>query len=130
MIKSFVDLLFILLCSTIIMLSQSLRIGSIKASPVKLGSGGISEVKADDVRVAVVGNEYIEFIGSNGNTKKVKSPSEIAPFLKSNECILLTIKNPDLSHQRVMSCWQGFRKEGIEVKLAAVVEKPPQLLRK
>ena len=122
MIKSFVDLLFILLCGTIVMLSQSLRIGAVETAPAKLGSGGISDVSADEVRLVVVNDKGIELVDITGEVLKKQSVSELAKFIEPGECVLLTVKKEDVSHQRVMECWDGFRKTGVKVKLAATSE--------
>ncbi len=57
--KSFIDLLFILLLGTIVMLTQSVHLGAVDTVVTKLGAGGISPVRADEVRVVVVRDEEL-----------------------------------------------------------------------
>ena len=102
MSKSFIDLLFILLCGTIVLLSQSLQIGTIKIAPTKVGSGGISPINADEFAVLAVNDDYMELSSLKvGEPVKVKTVSEICKYLDSNTSIVLTTGNPKIGRAHV-----------------------------
>jgi len=119
MAKSFVDLLFILLCSTIVMLSQSLRIGAVETAPAKLGSGGLSAVSTDDVSVVVVDANLIELV-QQGTQVKCDTLEDLCDQLADDSCVLLVAARENVSHHVVMGYWDDLRKKGFEVKLGAV----------
>ena len=61
--KSFVDVLFILLLGTIVMLAHSVTIGAVDTELLKIGGGGVSDVQADTVEVVVIDHD-LNFITS------------------------------------------------------------------
>ncbi len=60
--KGFVDLLFILLCGAIVMLAQSVRLGSIPSQPADAGAGA-SRVDGEETVVMVVGSDWVALEG-------------------------------------------------------------------
>ena len=110
--RSFVDVLFILLCATIVMLSQSLRIGSVEASPAKIGGGAISEIDAADVRPVIVQSDHLVM-----DDHRHESVAAILVDLPASACIVLIAGSPELSHHRMMSIWSEVHDAGVTVKL-------------
>ena len=121
--KGFVDILFILLCSTIVMLSQSLQIGSVEISPAKVGGGGISEVKADEIQLVVITEKGLNVVKTDGSgSQSVSTVAEMTNLLTADNCVLLTVENEKISHQKVMQVWSECQKAGWQVKLGAQEE--------
>jgi biopolymer transport protein ExbD len=116
--KSFVDILFILLCATIVLLSQSLQVGAVKTAPAEVGGGAISPVKADEVRAVVVNQKDLLIDGVSVGVQGLKGK------LESHECALLVPGDEGLSHHRMMKVWSDLRAMDVTVKLAAVETEP------
>ena len=121
--KSFVDLLFILLCGTIVMLSRSVEVGAVEINPAKVGSGGVSEVLADDVRVVSVGQNAISISDDSEGVMEFKNAAQAADSIGKGKCILLSASGQGVTHHRIMRVWSDFVKAGFNVKLAAVEDK-------
>lgn len=127
MFKSFVDLLFILLCGTIVSLSQSLQLGALETAPAKVGSGGISEVRADQVDVLVVNeSDYQLVLGSGTEPIEVVSLDQLDSYLQNTRCLVIVAGTDVISHQRVMDCWDHGRTLGIKVQLGVDKKEPNQ----
>ncbi len=123
MSKSFIDLLFILLGSTIVLLSQSLQIGAVKTAPAKIGSGGISEFSTDNIVVLAVHEDYLEISSfENAAPLKVTTIQEISNHVTSTMSIVVVAGDASISHQRIMTWWDHCRKAGFDVKLGAMPE--------
>ena len=126
MAKGFVDILFILLCGTIVMLSQSLQIGSVEINPAKVGSGGLSAVNADDIQLVVITEDGLNVVKADGSGNQlISSVGQLGSCLKPDSCILLTVESDMISHQKVMRIWSDCQQNGWQVKLAAQ-EEPDQ----
>ena len=118
MFRSFVDLLFILLCGTIVSLSQSLQLGAIETAPAKVGSGGISEVSADEIDVLVINESDYQWVhGSDAESVTVTSLDQLDAYLQETRCLVIVAGTEVISHQRVMDCWDQCRILGIKVQL-------------
>ncbi len=113
--SSFVDLLFILLCSAIVLLSQSLHIGAVEIAPAEAGGGGISEVNADDVRVVAVYEERL--VLEEGD---VASPAALAEMVSAEETVLLVSGDERVSHHRMMDVWSALRERRVAVRFGVI----------
>ena len=118
--KSFVDLLFILLCSTIVMLSRSVEVGAVEINPAKVGSGSVSEVQADDVRVVSVKQFTVTLAGDSDSVIEFEDVAKAAAAAGTDKCILLSAATQEVTHHRIMQVWSDLIKAGQKVKLAAV----------
>jgi hypothetical protein len=118
--KSFVDLLFILLCSTIVMLSRSVEVGAVEMQPAKVGSGNVSAISADDIRVIAVSLESIECVNDDGSSDVLDSIDQVKERFSKDKCILLSASQGSVTHQRMMQVWSRLVGDGYVVKLAAV----------
>ncbi|MBI9018440.1 MAG: hypothetical protein JEZ07_14400 [Phycisphaerae bacterium] len=122
--KSFIDILFILLCGTIVMLSNTLYVGTLETSPAKLGSGGVSELCADEVQIVAVYDNHLETINSKGEAIELKSAHNITNYIAKTNCILLMAGNETVSHHQLMLQWDICRQLGFNVKLGAINASP------
>ena len=118
--KSFVDLLFILLCSTIVMLSRSVEVGAVEMQPAKVGSGSVSEISADDIRVVAVSHDHIEYVDDSGSSNVLSSARDAKGHFSADKCILLSAAEEGVTHHRIMQVWSQLVETGYNVKLAAV----------
>lgn len=118
--KSFVDLLFILLCSTIVMLSQSIQVGSMDIAPATMGSGSVSEVRADDVVLLAVYEGKCEIVAQDGQSQRLSDVRQLEAIIPPGKCLLLSAANDKISHHRIMSVFSSCVDIGYAVKLAAV----------
>ena len=121
--KSFVDLLFILLCGTIVMLSQSLQVGSMDIAPARMGSGSLSEVRADNVILVVVYEGKCEIVAEDGRKQQFSDIRQLQGMILPGKCLLLSAANEDVSHHRIMNVFSSCVDIGYAVKLAAVPRK-------
>ncbi|MBI9016551.1 MAG: biopolymer transporter ExbD [Phycisphaerae bacterium] len=119
MTKSFIDILFILLCSTIVMLSQSFRLSAIDAAPVVSGSNGISEINADDVCIVVIKNDGLEITNSNSRPVSLGFNVDYKKYIGNAQCVVLIAGDKEISHQKVMEVWSYFSDANIAAKLGA-----------
>ena len=118
--KSFVDLLFILLCSTIVMLSQSIQVSSMDIAPAKIGSGSLSEINADDVTLLAVYENKYEIVIDDGRTQQFSDIRELQATIPQGKCLLLSAAEENISHHRIMSVFSQCVDIGYTVKLAAI----------
>ena len=113
--RSFIDVLFILLLGTLVMLTDSVRLGAVDTVVAKFGSGGISAVSADEVQIVVIGEDELRFEDRSW-TRLEDVPEELAPFVP----VLLVTAGREIRHHRVMEVWFALRRRGLDVKLGAV----------
>ena len=117
--KSFIDILFIILLATLVMLTQSVQLGAVDTALTTLGAGGISPVSADDVQIVIIGQDQVELDGTIWQTC-----DELGNAIRPNDPVLLLTADAEVSHQRVMRVWSELRERELDVKLGAR-PKPP-----
>ncbi len=117
--KSFIDLLFILLLGTIVMLTQSVHLGAVDTVVTKLGAGGISPVRADEVRVVVVRDEELWM-----EDRTWTDAAALAGGLDPSDVVLLVTADHEIRHHRMMDVWSSFRELRLDVKLGALPRPP------
>ena len=114
--KSFIDMLFILLCATIVLLSESIRIGTVDAKPAEVGGGAVAEISINQVRLVIVQDDGLIF--------EEKPYAEWMQLVKANrwvgdECVVLIPEAEDVTHHRMMKAWSDFLEAGFQVKFGA-----------
>ncbi len=112
--KSFIDVLFILLLGTMVMLTQSVRLGAVDTEVARIGDRGISPVRADQVQVIVVGEQTL--VHENRPWANV---AQLVGELRSDQPVLLVTGDRDIRHHRILEVWFAFREHGMDVKLGA-----------
>lgn len=108
------------------MLSRSVEVGAVEITPAKVGSGGISEVLADDVSVVSVNKLTVTISSDSGGVLEYKNTATAVDLLSNDKCILLSATDEGVAHHRIMRVWSDFVKAGFNVKLAAVDEDAKQ----
>ena len=125
MSRSFIDLLFILLCGTIVMLSESLQVGALEAAPARVGAGGVTMIEADAVTLVTVEGDTLRMADPAGSGRTVSGDAAtIHALLDDPRCVLLAAAREEVSHAAVMRAWSRFRDLGRAVRLAATPENP------
>ena len=112
--KSFIDILFIILLATLVMLTQSVQLGAVDTALTTLGAGGISPVSADDVQIVIIRQDEVELDGTTWQTC-----DELGKVIRPNDPVLLVTADADVSHHRVMHVWSELRDRELDVKLGA-----------
>ena len=112
--KSFVDVLFILLLGTMVMLTQSVQLGSVDTMLAELGAGGISPVRADEVQVVVVSETDLRI-----DDRPFDEVDAAAVAIRPRDPVLLVTADGDVRHHRVLEVWSKLRDQGLDVKLGA-----------
>jgi len=110
--KSFIDLLFILLLSTLVLLLQSVHVGAIDVAPAEVGFGGVSKVRAGEVRVVVITDQGLKL-----DEREWSDPRELAERIAPGDTALLVGGDDEVRHHRVMRVWSQLRESGVSVKL-------------
>ena len=117
--KSFIDLLFILLCGTIALLSQSLYIGPVDTGLLKMGKDKVGVVRqTQNILPVIIKPEGLVHINETyGNAE------DLAKTLTSNDCVLLISGDDKQTHHQVMGVWSQLKDlaktYGFTVKLGA-----------
>ncbi len=112
--KSFIDILFIILLATLVMLTQSVQLGAVDTALTTLGAGGISPVSADDVQIVIIGQDQVQLDGTAWQTCE-----ELAKAIRPRDPVLLLTADAEVSHHRVMRVWSELRERELDVKLGA-----------
>lgn len=120
--KSFIDLLFILLLSTFVLLSESVRLETVDGEPASVRGGGNGiEDPAQAVEVAVLPGGRVSVAGER------VADAEAAALVGPDRWVLLVPGDAGeagasgsgggLGHQRVMDAWSTLRAGGLDVRL-------------
>lgn len=110
--RSFIDVLFILLLCTMVMLTQSIRLGAIDTVIARPGAEGISPVRADEVQIIVIGPDELQFEG-----RSFPHVESMAHRIRPHHPVLLVTTDKAVRHHRVMSVWMSLSSLDLDVKL-------------
>lgn len=112
--KSFIDVLFILLLGTMVLLTQSVQIGAIDTVMARMGAGGISPVRADEVQIVVVSESELKL-----GDRTFTDIKQMAPLMNADAPVLLVTADAEVRHHRVMEVWMELAALDLDVKLGA-----------
>ena len=107
-----IDLLFILLCGTIVMLSQSIQLKGVEATPAQVGGGAVSDIHADDVKIVAVSLKTLAMEHQTFN-----SVPELSAKLTPKDVVVLVPGDEKVSHHRMMQLWSALQEKGHRVQL-------------
>lgn len=117
MYRSFVDLVFIVLCALAVMLDQSVSLRGLRADPADVGSGGTQEISVDEMEVLVVGDGGFGIAG----TEYPDAESALAA-LAPDVPVVVVPESDAVSHHRVVATWWAIRRTGRHVELGVRAE--------
>jgi biopolymer transport protein ExbD len=115
--RSFIDVLFILLLGTIVMLTHAVQLDEVDADLLRMGSGGTRELPAGDIQIVVVADDGFHCDGQTYET----TPSLVAS-LESADPVLVVVDGSVVPHRVVMDTWSELHDAGFEVSLGAKAE--------
>ena len=121
--KSFIDLLFILLCATIVMLGESVRLGAVQADPVQAPRGDLDRVDWNAARVVAVDEANLAL-----DDHHFTDVTQLIAHLTSNTPpppILLVPANDRVTHHRVMNVWTRLRNANLNAQLGGQATTQP-----
>lgn len=110
--KSFIDLLFILLLSTFVLLSESVKLETVDANPADVRGGGSELLDVETaIEIAVLPGGRVSVAGVE------TADAEAVARVPADRWVLLVPGPRDLDHQRVMEVWSSLRTAGLDVRL-------------
>jgi len=107
--RSYVDLLFILLCSALVLLSRSMPVDVVRGAPATSARGDVSPSPA---RVAWVGVDHV-WVGN----ERYDDLDSLRSLAATPEPVVLLPRDGSVSHQRVLDVWSTLREAGRPVML-------------
>jgi len=109
--RGFVDLLFILLCSTIVLLAQSIPLRGLMAEPAQAGSGGTRPLDTDSVVLVSVAETTL-----STPVMTVQEFSEL-DLPSHPTTVIIVPATSDITHHRMIDVWREARNAGLSVEL-------------
>ena len=107
--RGFVDLLFILLCSTIVLLAQSIPLRGLLAEPAEAGAGGTRPLDGDELTLVSVSETTLTTVDATG----VRLDELNLPV----STLLIVPATEDITHHRIIDVWREARAAGYRVEL-------------
>ncbi len=111
-LKSFIDLAFILLCAAIVLLSQSVQLGSLDAAPAEVDAGQTQSVQPAEVIIVVVDANALRH-----NQATFPNANALHEALPPDAKLVLIPASEDLPHHRVMEVWSQLQTLTRDVQL-------------
>lgn len=114
MFRSFVDLVFILLCAVVVILTQSVSLKGLKADASDIGDGESHSIDSGTTEILIVSDEWVGLDGQRYDTV------EAAIGRLSSDPDTTTVVVPehaDVSHHRVIRTWWDLKRAGRHVEL-------------
>ena len=112
MTRGFVDLLFILLCGALIMLSQSVRVHSLPVDPADAGHSRSEPVSEREQRVLVVADDWFGCDGGRFDTIP-----ELLRACEEHHALVLVPSDDAVSHHRIIGVWHELDLAGRQASL-------------
>lgn len=113
--RSFVDLLFILLCAAIVMLANSSPLRIADADPAKAAGGGSLDLAGRDLRLLVVGESDLWL-----DEALLPQGSALASAFSSADRVVIVPRSAAVTHHRVIEVWSELQAVGIAADLGVM----------
>ncbi|MBM4361316.1 MAG: hypothetical protein FJ104_01455 [Deltaproteobacteria bacterium] len=113
--RSFVDLLFILLCAALVMLANSSQLRVAEATPAKVAGGGRLDLAGRELRVLVVGPVQVGL-----DDERWDGDAPPVGVLAADDRVVVVPADEEVSHHRVLRVWFELREQGLEVDLGVL----------
>lgn len=114
MFRSFVDLVFIMLCAVVVILTQSVPLKGLKADPTDVGNGEAHSIDSGVTEILVVSDEWI---GLNGERFEALEAAVEHLSSDSGATVVVVPEHADVSHHRVIRTWWDLKRTGRHVEL-------------
>ncbi|MEM1212055.1 MAG: hypothetical protein AAGI68_07120 [Planctomycetota bacterium] len=115
LLKSFIDLAFILLCAAVVLLAQSVRVGAIDTDPAEVQGDQLADPIPQTTRIVVIAPDEL-FL----EDQAVPTLEALLNQTDPDTALMLTPQSEAVSHHRVMSVWSRLSSAGRTVQIAAV----------
>lgn len=112
MYRSFVDLVFIVLCALAVILSQSVSLHGLKADPVDVGADGADRIPLESMGMLVVGAEDVAIGGT-----RFPVLDDALRSLEATQGVVVIPESDAVSHHRIVSVWWDVHRTGRHVEL-------------
>jgi len=108
----------------IVLLSESIRIGSLEVDPAELGGGGIDRLTADDISLLVVDDTELLV-----DEQSFSNVSDYLAWQTEVPGALLVPRHEDVSHHRMMRIYDTLTEHGVDVRFGVepVADAPTEL---
>lgn len=113
--RSFVDLLFILLCAAIVMLANSSPLRVADADPAKAAGGGKLDLAGRDLRLLVVDETSLWL-----DEQPLPQASSLGSAFSSADRVVIVPRTAAVTHHRVIEVWSELQAAGIDADLGVM----------
>ncbi len=119
MYRSFVDLVFIILCAVIVVLAEldTDVLKGLDANPADVGSNGAHSIAIEEMQVLVVSEDFYTIEGV-----RFVDISAALQTLAQDAPVVVVPESSDLSHERVIAAWWQVHQTGRHVELGVRTE--------
>lgn len=111
--KGFVDLLFILLCGTIVMLSQSVRLSSIPSDPAEADAQA-DVLSGNEIVVMVVGSDWVAV-----DDRRFEDVSLAVTELDKGDVVVIPADR-EVAHHRMVAVWNQVESLGKPARFGVI----------
>jgi hypothetical protein len=112
MYRSFVDLVFIVVCALAVVLTQSVTLRGLKADPVDVGAEGSSRIPLESMRMLVVGPDHLAI-----DEMRYESVEGAIGALDEGQGVVVIPESDAVSHHRIVGVWWDIHRSGRHVEL-------------
>jgi len=114
MFRSFVDLVFILLCAVLVLLTNSVQLKGLSADVSDVGEHESNAIDPHETLIVVVSEDWLGIDG-----KHLSDVSEVQSALKaqSKTSVVVIPETSSVSHHRVIETWWTLKQSGWRVEL-------------
>jgi len=112
MYRSFVDLVFIVVCALAVVLTQSVTLRGLKADPVDVGAEGSSRIPLESMKMLVVGADHLAI-----DDARFESVEHAIGALQDGQGVVVIPESDAVSHHRIVGVWWDVHRSGRHVEL-------------
>lgn len=112
MYRSFVDLVFIVLCALAVILERSVELRGLRADLADVGEGGTAEIATEDMEPLVVCEDRVQAAG-----RDFPGVPAALSAIPPGAAVVVVPAGESVSHQRVIAAWWEVRRTGRHAEL-------------
>jgi hypothetical protein len=117
MYRSFVDLVFIILCALSVVLTESVSLRGLKTDPVDVGAEGAMRLPLDQMSVIVVGEGDLTIDGNRFGRLE-----DALASIAAGKAVVVGPESDVVSHHRIVAVWWDIHRTGRHVELGVRAE--------
>ncbi|MDA1106170.1 MAG: hypothetical protein O2855_06210 [Planctomycetota bacterium] len=118
--RSFVDLVFVVLCGLVVVLQESVELKGLTVDAVDMLEGVTHDIAMDTPGVLVVGDEW--YAANGEHYPALPDAIAAASSASSGEVIVVVPVDEKISHERVLSTWFAVTQSGHRAELGVTAE--------